>query len=155
MAEPTTNQGIFAGLRQLAESAFPKRCAGCGHEYATAMEFIAATHALHPRRSGLKQSRDDDENLIVDLFRNCECGSTLMESFHDRRDLTAAGIKRRRRFDEMLGRLVASGMDKDVAQAELLKLMRGQSNDLLRLLRESAVAITAVGSNQTSRESST
>lgn len=135
MMEQTEIQEIFSGLRALVESTFPKRCRNCGREYASSAEFIAATRAVRPNCSGLKQSLDDDDNPIVEVFRNCECGSTLMEIFNDRRDLSEAGIKRRHRFEEMLGHLVSRGVAREVAYAELIKLMRGQANELLSLVR--------------------
>lgn len=146
MLEQTEIQEIYSGLRALAESTFPKRCRNCGQEYASAAEFIVATQAVRPNCSGLKQSQDDDDNLIVEVFRNCNCGSTLMESFNDRRDLTEEGIKRRRRFEEMLGHLVSRGVAREVAYAELIKLMRGQANELLLLVRTVAGRKTNVDS---------
>lgn len=135
MAEPFIDEEFFAGLRELAESAFPKRCRNCGREYQSSTEFLAATLPLQPDRSGLKQSRDDDGATIVEVFRNCVCGSTLLESFGDRRDFSDAGNKRRQRFQGMQDRLVAHGCPAETARAELLKLMRGQPNDLVRLVK--------------------
>ncbi len=133
MPGPHIDEGLFAGLRELAESAFPKRCRNCGQEYRSAAEFLAATRPVRADTSGLKQSVDDDGQLIVDLFRNCVCGSTLLESFSNRRDLSEDGIKRRLRFQDMVDKLVAKGCTAEAARSELLKLMRGQPNDLLRL----------------------
>jgi hypothetical protein len=104
--EPVPEQNIdaelFAGLRELAESSFPKHCRNCGREYRDSAEFLTATQPLLADSSGLKQSRDDDDQVIVDLFRNCVCGSTLLESFWNRRDLSEDGIKRRMRFQDMV-----------------------------------------------------
>lgn len=133
MPGPHIDEGLFAGLRELAESVFPKRCRNCGQEYRSAAEFLAATRPVRADTSGLKQSVDDDGQLIVDLFRNCVCGSTLLESFSNRRDLSEDGIKRRMRFQDMVDKLVAKGCTAEAARSELLKLMRGQPNDLLRL----------------------
>ncbi len=130
MSEPHTDEALFAGLRELAESAFPKRCRNCGTEYRNAAEFLAATQPLRTDSSGLKQSLGEDGELIVDLFRNCVCGSTLLESFWNRRDFSEEGIKRRMRFQDMVDKLVATGCTAGTARNELLKLMRGQSNDL-------------------------
>ena len=128
-------QGFYAGLRELAESAFPKRCANCGREFQNAAEFLAATQPIRVDSSGLKQSQDDDGQAIVDLFRNCVCGSTLLESFRNRRNLSEDGIKMRMRFQEMVGKLVATGCPAETARAELLKLIHGQPNDLLNLTK--------------------
>jgi hypothetical protein len=135
MATQPVNEDIYAGLRQLADSAFPKRCAACGREYRNAAEFLAATEPVRTNSSGLKQSRDDDGHEIVELFRNCVCGSTLLESYKNRRDLTDAGIMRRKRFQDMVGKLVATGCPSEIAYSELLKFVRGQPNDLLNMAR--------------------
>lgn len=126
---------LFASLHALAASTFPKRCPNCGRVYASADEFFAATRPLRADHTGLKESLDDAGQPIVELFRNCACGSTLLESFRNRRDLSAAGLKRRARFDELLGKLKAAGVDADTAHAELLKMMRGQANSLIELIR--------------------
>lgn len=81
MLEQGKIRKILSGLRELEVSAFPKRCACCAREYASVAEFIAATQAPPSNCSGLKPGRDDDGNAIVELFRNCDCGSTLMECF--------------------------------------------------------------------------
>lgn len=129
------SQHFYAGLRELAESAFPKRCRNCGRTYQTADEFIAATQPLAPERSGLKQSLDDDGRAIVELFRNCECGSTLMDCFNDRRDLSEAGLRRRQRFGELVDYLAGQGLPRLTARDELLKVMRGQPSELLGNLK--------------------
>ena len=136
----TNNDKVFfAGLRELAESAFPKRCANCGREYQNAAEYLTATQPIRADSSGLKQSQDDDGQAIVDLFRNCVCGSTLLESFRNRRNLNEDGIKSRLRFQDMVGKLVATGCPAETARAELLKLMRGQPNDLLNLAKRKPI----------------
>lgn len=138
--ERTDIREIFSGLRELGASAFPKRCRGCGREYASAAEFIAATRPMDGEGSGLKQSWDDDGQQIVDLFRNCACGSTLMESFNDRRDLSAAGSERRQHFEGMLGLLVAQGVVRSIACVELRKFLHGQAHGLLDLAESLSAA---------------
>jgi hypothetical protein len=134
--EPYSKEAIFAGLRELADSAFPKRCANCGREYQNSAEFFEATHPVRANISGLKQSIDDDGRMIVDLFRNCVCGSTLLESYENRRNSSEEGVLRRKRFLDMVDQLVAFGCPEDTARSELLKFMRGQPNDLLSLTRD-------------------
>jgi hypothetical protein len=135
--QPDSNddETLFANLRALEESTFPKDCRTCGRSYATAAEFATATFALTADRSGLKQTCDEDGKPIVELFRNCVCGSTLMSDFQDRRDFSPAGGKRRQRFDELLHLIQGRGIDGAVARRELLKLMRGQKSELLDRLR--------------------
>ncbi len=123
---------FYSGLRELAESAFPKGCKNCGRIYATAAEFIAATQPVSADRSGLKSSHDDDGKVILELFRNCVCGSTLMDSFNDRRDPTEAGARKRRRFQELQDYLIGQGIDPARASAELRKVAKGQSSDILK-----------------------
>lgn len=136
MSERSFDQELFAGLRQLTDSAFPKRCGTCGREYRNAAEFFAATRPTQTESSGLKQSRDDDGSTIVDLFRNCVCGSTLLESFWNRRNLSEAGMARRTQFEDLIGRLVATGCDARFARFELVKFVRGQPNGVLGLVRQ-------------------
>jgi len=136
MGEPSINEDIYAGLRQLADSAFPKRCKLCGREYKNPAEFLVATRPVKSNSSGLKQSHDDEGHEIVELFRNCVCGSTLLENYWNRRDLTDAGIMRRKRFQDMVGKLIAKGCPEESVRSELLKFMRGQPNELMRLAKE-------------------
>ena len=129
------NEELYAGLRELADSAFPVRCGNCGREYRNSSEFLAATQPVRANASGLKQSRNDDGQMIVDLFRNCVCGSTLLESFGNRRELGEDGVKRRMRFQDMVDKLVAMGYTEEVIRGELLKLMRGQPNEVISLAK--------------------
>lgn len=122
---------LYSGLRELAESAFPKRCRNCGRTYATAAEFITATHAISEKRSGLKPALDDDGRVILELFRNCVCGSTLMDTFNDRRDVSESGRKRRERFSVIHAQLVKLGIAAETATAELRNVARGQASALL------------------------
>ena len=135
MPDANFKNEFFTGLRQLADSAFPKRCAHCGRVYRNSEEFLTATQPIRSDSSGLKQSRDDDGQMIVDLFRNCVCGSTLLESFQNRRNVSKDGVMRRMLFQDMVGRLVVMGYPAEAARGELLKLMRGQPNELLGLTK--------------------
>lgn len=124
------------GLRAMAESAFPKKCANCGRIYNTAEEFLAETVAISEQKSGLKQSIDDDEvTVIVEAYRNCPCGSTLMDFFGDRRDESEAGRARRARFGELLDFLIDSGLDATVARTELIKVVHGEKSNLLAKIK--------------------
>lgn len=126
---------LLDGLNALAESAFPKQCRTCGREYATVEEYCKDTRPISETRSGLKQSEDDDGKLIVELFRNCPCGSTLMDCFSDRRDTSERGMQRRARFAELLGYLEKEGLERATAREELLKVMHGQGSDILKKYR--------------------
>lgn len=124
--------GLYSGLQELAASAFPKRCPACGRSYRDAADYVAQTLHVANGSSGLKQAVDDDGQVIVELFRNCVCGSTLMDSFRNRRDCSEAGQRRRTRFAEVLATLVARGIERSQARTELLKVLRGEPSPILK-----------------------
>ena len=117
---------FFEGLQALAASAFPKHCNYCGRVFASASEFMQQTQSVRQDITGLKQSFDDDSVTIVEAYRNCLCGSTLMDFFSDRRDISEGGARRRELFDKLLPHLQEKGMAKAEARAHLLRLLRGQ-----------------------------
>lgn len=129
--QPEWDASFFHDLRALAESAFPKHCPSCGRRFATAGEFLQATMPISAAKSGLKQAYDEDDRPIVELFRNCPCGSTLMDYFTDRRDQSEAGVRRRKRFGALLDFLVSQGVERQLARVELIKVLRGQNSELL------------------------
>ncbi|MBU1236304.1 MAG: oxidoreductase [Gammaproteobacteria bacterium] len=124
---------LVAGLRALAEASFPKRCIRCGAVYEDVQDYVQRTAAVSSIHSGLKQSGDDDVRTIMELFRTCACGSTLMDLFRDRRD--ESGAARRRCFAELLAYLADAGLDDAVARAELFKVMRGEDSETLARIR--------------------
>lgn len=130
MSNDAKDLELFEGLKALSDSAFPKECANCGRVYHSPEDFVAQSEGVG-NRSGLKGSYDDDDSPIIELFRNCVCGSTLMDFFSDRRDTTPTGLKRREVFSRMLAHLEERGMDAEAARAELLKLMRGDRSEKL------------------------
>ena len=106
----------------LQAEAFPKQCRNCGKVYANEQQFLAETSAAAHASSDIRPERDnDDSNVYLEVFRNCSCGSTLMELFHSRRDLTEQGLTRRQLFDSMLGILLEAGHDRQEARAILLQ----------------------------------
>lgn len=135
MSDHSTEQEwqLFADLKALSDSAFPKRCATCGRVYNSPEDFFR--HSKAPSNgSGLKGSWDDSDQDIVELYRNCECGSTLMDFFLDRRDTSERGLKRRAVFGRLLDTLEGKGMGRDIARRELLRLMNGDSSPQLEAL---------------------
>lgn len=129
------DKDLFAGLKALAESAFPKRCRNCGRVFEDAEQFLYETKHIDQSRSGLKQSWDDNDATIVEVYRNCLCGSTLMDFFSDRRDLSEFGIKRRDKFGKLVEQLVTRGWSNDLARTELLKLLRGEHSELIEQIK--------------------
>ncbi len=124
----------YLGLKSLSDQAFPKRCPRCGRHFESAAAFIRSTQAVRTGSSGLKSARDESDRPMVELFRNCPCGSTLMDRFDDRRDLSDPGLRRRRLFGQLMQLLENRGLETEVARAELLKLLRGEHSAVLASL---------------------
>ena len=128
------SENFFIGLKSLVESAFPKKCPMCGKVYNCEQDFINDTTKIRDK-TGLKQSYDDDEQPIVELYRNCSCGSTLMNFFGDRRNNDIEGEKRRIKFGELLDYLLSEGLEPTIARGELLKAIRGEKSDILKNIK--------------------
>ena len=88
-------------LDSLYAGKFPKRCNSCDRVYRDHAEYLASTREM--RRGG---TIFDDEDLKVQEYRDCACGSTLLVLVDNRRDESEFGQRRRRLFDEWLTRLV-------------------------------------------------
>lgn len=127
------NSELFKNLKALSDASFPKKCAMCGQVYASVKEYVEKTRDVSGQ-SGLKKGYDDDERPIVELFRNCVCGSTLMDCFSDRRDVSESGLKRRKLFGKLIAMLEDIGLEAGLARKELLKVMRGESSAVLEKL---------------------
>lgn len=123
------------GLYPNGRDTFPKECRSCGRVFETPEEFFSETEGIREDHSGLRESEDDEDQVIVEAFRNCPCGSTLMDSFSNRRDTSPAGQARRALFDRMLAYLVDTGIDADTARRELLTVARGGESELLANIR--------------------
>ncbi|MCG7900565.1 MAG: oxidoreductase [Candidatus Thiodiazotropha lotti] len=121
---------LLEGLQELSDTAFPRVCTNCGKEYPDLQTFIYETQQLEGR-SGLMENvgcPDEGDEPIVELYRNCICGSTLMEFFSDRRDTSEVGLQRRQLFDNLLAQLVEMGVSTEEARNELkLFLSTGKS----------------------------
>lgn len=121
---------LFAGLKALSASTFPKTCQNCGETYDSVEDFWQKTDAVSGK-TGLKISLDENDRPIVELFRNCRCGSTLMDCFNDRRDTSEKGLKRRELFGKLLAMLERKGLGAAKARTELLKMMCGEKSTVL------------------------
>src|SRR6056297_1559747 len=121
---------LYASLSALSRSAFPKHCPNCGCVYKNELDFIQKTHAPG-NHSGLKSGKDENENSVVELYRNCVCGSTLMDFFRERRDLSEQGQKRREIFGKLLEMLEEKGLPRHQARQELLAFMHGKTSRIL------------------------
>jgi hypothetical protein len=122
---------LLSGLRILAESSFPRECGYCGKRYESAEQFLEQTKGTYTSPSGLTESVDDDDHPTVEAYRNCSCGSTLVEVFDNRRGNTQEDCLRRKKFSEVLETLVAMGVERSIARNELLAVIRGETSELL------------------------
>lgn len=129
-SDKSSSLELFNGLKALSDASFPKKCSYCGEEFATVEEYVQKTEDVSGQ-SGLKKGYDDDDKPIVELFRNCVCGSTLMDCFNDRRDISGGGLKRRQLFGKLMEMLISKGVEGGVAREELLKILKGQSSQIL------------------------
>jgi len=126
-----SSDNLFDDLKSITASAFPKTCTMCNKVYNNEEDFIKETSKIN-NQTGLKQSYDDDDQTIVELYRNCSCGSTLMNFFGNRRDVSEAGEKRREKFGRLMEYLIAEGLEASVARNELLKVVHGQKSEILK-----------------------
>lgn len=118
----------FQRLQSLEAAFYPKTCNSCGKVYKTPESFLLETRRIN--NSNFKVSEDDNGATIIEVFRNCTCGSTLLGNYAERRDLSPEGVQRRKIFDELHAFLVAQGMNPDIARQELRHLFRGQHANL-------------------------
>jgi hypothetical protein len=128
------SEELFEDLVALEQNSFPKKCATCGAVYKNVEDFTARTVHINGN-SGLKTAEGDEGETILELFRNCECGSTLLDFFADRRDMSAQGEKRRVAFDKVLKHLIDNGIEDELARTELKYYLRHKKSDLLDKLK--------------------
>jgi len=124
----------FDGLQALLDSTFPKTCRSCGYVYISAEQFFIETQDMPHGRSSLRSAIEDDGLILVEVFRNCRCGSTLMDEFGCRRDQNEDGLQRRLAFETILRAMQARNIPADVARMEIIKFLQGQPNTLVALL---------------------
>ena len=121
---------VFKEFKELVNETFPKHCACCGRDYKNLNEFLAGTEAL-PSAVSMIQSLGGDDKSVIDILRNCACGTTLMAVFSERRDMSESGAKAREKFAQLLTLLTSSGLDKMIARRELLKMLHGEDSEYI------------------------
>ncbi len=125
------DDALATGLKSLAAISFPKRCVCCGKVYQNIEEFVALTTPCGLKGSGLKEVTEEDGEVIVEVFRNCSCGSSLMEFCGDRRGHSEDNRKLRDKFEQMIKLLQGKGIAAETARVELRKLVNGRESVLL------------------------
>lgn len=116
-------EGLYDGLKEIWNTEFPKTCPKCGRVYESINDYLAAT-AAPGNHTGLMDIEANESEHQVGLFRNCECGSTLMTFCQDRRDFTDAGQRRRELFGDLLERLTKAGIEHELAHRQLLLALK-------------------------------
>lgn len=92
------SESVKSKLRKHYSHIFPKKCNNCNRVYHTREEYLRDTERLQ------KTTTVFDE-VGLQEYRNCFCGSTLIVWTSDRRDLSKYGVARRKLFDECLAKL--------------------------------------------------
>lgn len=118
------DEDVFSGLHELSKTAFPKSCGCCGRVFRDVAEFISTTTPATADSSGLKQDWDGAGHIFVGLFRNCSCGSTMLESFLNRRDVSEEGSMRRLQFQDKFDNLVATACLAETGRGEWRRRLR-------------------------------
>jgi len=108
------------------KNAFPKKCPCCGRIFATLQAFIDGSQSILDT-SGLREFVDGDLRSALELYRNCRCGSTLMEFCENRRDSSPSGAAARKLFARLLDEMASSGIDADTLRRMFQASRSGQS----------------------------
>jgi len=82
-------------------------------------------------KSGLFALDMGETETTIGVFRNCECGTTLMADFADRRDTSEAGQRRREQFDKLMAMLTDHNMEPELARHELLQILYGKRSKVI------------------------
>lgn len=128
-----SNDSLFEHLMALENNSFPKKCPTCGAVYQNIEDFTRKTQHISGK-SGFKSAEGDEGETILELFRNCICGSTLLDFFSDRRDTSNNGEKRRLSFNKVLEHLVKNGVEIDKARSELKYYIKHKESEFFERL---------------------
>lgn len=109
-------------LQSLSGQSFPKTCRTCGKVYASEFQFFNET-SLVPASDRTIREISDEDDIYLEVFRNCSCGSTLMEYFSSRRDLSEKGIRKRMLFETLLMALDHQGYEREYSRSLLLEFI--------------------------------
>ncbi|HUU00933.1 MAG TPA: response regulator [Myxococcota bacterium] len=141
---------LYQGLRSISRDSFPRKCPMCAKVFASEEDFLGGETRPVYDGSGLRQTLDERDWPMVEVFRNCTCGSTMLELFRERRDRSSAGKRQRKKFGQLLALLMSVGIDESVGRRELLRVLRGEKSEiLLRHGFRSRIASTDPGVSRT------
>ncbi|GLQ31768.1 oxidoreductase [Litoribrevibacter albus] len=130
------NDPVYEGLSSFFDDSFPKKCSVCGKVYHSSQQFFAETSPPAVSNKSLKSSEEDGE-VVVEAFRNCQCGSTLMDVFSNRRDTSEKGMLRRKKFEQVLHMLTEQGLEPGQAKQKLQQFLRtGESSVIQEAIKK-------------------
>jgi hypothetical protein len=128
----TIAQKLVDGLQAIANEQFPRSCKSCGRFYESPKQYFEDADPPATSNGLQETSRDKQGRPGLQLFRHCPCGSTLLEFFKERRDLSPAGKRRREKFGEVMNVMTKAGLEFEIAQQELLKFLDGQESEIIQ-----------------------
>lgn len=117
-------ENLLAKFRNLANEGFPHHCA-CGRSYKDLEDFLARTTSPHASSSGMVASLVGEGAEVVDLFRNCACGSTIMVIIQERRNFSRRTRYHRHLMQATMDACESAGVSHEQARGELLACIRG------------------------------
>lgn len=115
----------------LERDSFPVTCERCQKVYQNEHDFFRDTKPVpnedDSARARIRLNRENGGYL--EIYRHCQCGATLMERFHSRRDLSEDGLRDRATFEELLKAVEESGVERAEARAMLLGFLAGDDQE--------------------------
>lgn len=115
------------GIVRLSSAAFPKTCTNCFKVYEDELQFLVETEAIPHTGRNIREVKGelayDEPEEFIEVYRNCCCGTTMMEYFHSRRNLSQEGIRQRVMFARIQDALIREGYEKEEARTLILDFM--------------------------------
>jgi uncharacterized protein YozE (UPF0346 family) len=111
-------ESLTQRLYELYSDVFPKKCNNCGKLYNSRSEYIKDTYNF-----SLNSTLYDE--IGVQEYRNCKCGSTLLIITDDRRDMSSFGKVRRELFRICVNKIEKiTGKDKSIIEPVVRNIFR-------------------------------
>ena len=95
----------------------------CGTVFDDEIEFFERTQSLPHVTSDVRSVEDEEmeTQIYLEIYRNCSCGTTLMEFFRCRREATVSPYRKRLLFEIFLDAMEANGRSRKDARSLLLE----------------------------------
>ena len=112
----------------LEQNSFPRACESCHKVYQSERDFFRETTPVSndDDSAGARIQTNGASGGYLEIFRHCQCGATLMERFHSRRDLSEQGLRDRATFEDLLKAVEESGVERTEARGMLLDFLDGK-----------------------------